>query len=362
MDIDTVQQVLSQVVAKVDLTTGLVCGVNIVLLVFARGLVRLVYHDTENNASFNRRVMVFRALNLLILIVFSYFHFYLPSQEKNIGLQLLAVLALCYLGYLSSHLANYLIIRRYGKKREIKGELRRIDTYTTRLINIFSQVFIFIIVLISSIQVLGYDTLLQTGSVLGIIGVFLALTSSVWAPDLFSGLIILNSDMVEEGDVIKFVDGDEVYGMVYKTKVFHTEILDLIGNHRIMLKNSNMRNYRLRNFSKFASAKGLREQLFFKIGYDVNPDDVRKMLQKACDKAIEDSDLAVQQNYDLDIAINETGDHAVEWVVSYYTKEVDSLPKLKRQLLELFLRTSRESGISLSTPLTHEIKPRQKLS
>ena len=50
--------------------------------------------------------------------------------------------------------------------------------------------------------------------------------------------------------------------------------------------------------------------------------------------------------------IKETGDHAVEWVFYYYTKNVEKLLLTRQRLLELMLTTSVEKGISLSTPLT----------
>jgi len=64
-------------------------------------------------------------------------------------------------------------------------------------------------------------------------GVLLAFTQSTWAPDVFSGLIILNSDMLEEGDIIEIKESEPVYGLVYKTKIFHTVILNLVDNHHV---------------------------------------------------------------------------------------------------------------------------------
>jgi len=63
--------------------------------------------------------------------------------------------------------------------------------------------------------------------------------------------------------------------------MFHTEILNLVNNHRVMLKNARLREFTIQNLSKFASAKGLREQLSFKIGYDISPEKVRKMFKAA---------------------------------------------------------------------------------
>jgi len=56
--------------------------------------------------------------------------------------------------------------------------------------------------------------------VIGFIGVFLALTSNIWALDVFHGLIILNSAMFSEGDVIQFNDGEQIYGLVIRLKFF----------------------------------------------------------------------------------------------------------------------------------------------
>lgn len=355
MDLDSLENAWTLLLSRMDLVSWLVATVNIVLLVFARKLVALVYHADSDSATFKRRLMIFRALNLLILIAFGYFRFYLPAPEKGFGLKLVAISVNAYLGYLGSHLASFLIIRRYGKSREVKGQMRRVDTYNTRLMSLFVQVFIFVIVLISSVRILGFDTLLEAGGVIGFIGVFLALTSNVWAPDLFSGLIILNSNLIQEGDVIVLKDSDEIYGTVYKTKVFHTEILDLVGNYRVMVRNSVLRHYLLRNYSKFASAKGLRDQLFFKIGYDVDPDAVIGMFEDAFERVRAQKETGIQAQNPMEVAIHATGDHAVEWVVSYYTKDVDRLPQIRRFLLSVILQCAGEGGISLATPLTHEV-------
>ena len=207
--------------------------------------------------------------------------------------------------------------------------------------------------MLSIIRLLGFDSLLEAGGVLGIVGVFLALTSSIWAPDIFHGLIILNSDMFSEGDVIQFKDGETVYGLVYKTKVFHTVILNIVNNHRIMIRNSKLRDFTLHNLSKFASAKGLRENLTFKIGYDVSPDKVKDLFETVYSMAKEDSGISIEEQYELEYGIKNTGDHAVDWVFYYYTKDVEKLMLTRQRLLLLMLEISIEKDISLSTPFTH---------
>jgi small-conductance mechanosensitive channel len=288
--------------------------------------------------------------------VFAYIYFHAQTVKgQGIPLKVLGVIGIIYFSYLVSQLVTYFILRSYGREREINGKKRFVSTYNARLLSIFSGVFIAIMALISIIQMLGYTSLLQAGGVIGFIGVFLALTNAVWAPDIFSGLIILNSDMLEEGDIIEIHDNEPIYALVYKTKVFHTVILNLIDNHRIMIRNSRLRDFTIHNLSKFASAKGLRESLIFNIGYDVPPKKVRAMFEDAYEEVRKQGSIGVENSRDLEIGVQDVGDHAVQWRVYYYTKAVDQLPKIKQQLLETFLKTSNKHGIALSTPFTHVI-------
>ena len=334
----------------------LILGVNLLLLIFARQILTLIFPNPEKVPNFSRKVMIFRALNLLIMITHGYYHFFQKESDlenKGFLVHVLAVLAVIYFAYLAMHLVHAFLVRQYGKEREINGKKRFISTYQTRMLSIFSSVFIGLIALVSIIRLLGFDSLLEAGGVIGLIGVFLALTSSIWAPDIFHGLIILNSDMISEGDVIQFKDGETIYGLVYKTKVFHTVILNVVNNHRVMIRNSKLRDFTVHNLSKFASAKGLRENLSFKIGYDVSTDRVKYLFEEVYELAKDDSSIAIEEQYDLEYGIKDTGDHAVEWLFFYYTKDVEKLMLTRQRLLQLMLETSIEKGISLSTPITY---------
>jgi len=344
---------------RFDTLGYVIIGVNILLLIFAKQILSQVYHNPEKVLNFSRKVMTFRALNLLIMLAYGYFRFFQGDKEletKSLGFNILAVLAIVYFAYLAMHLAHAFLVRQYGKQREIQGKKRYTSTYQTRLLSIFSSIFIGIIALLSIIRLLGFDSVLEAGGVIGIIGVFLALTSSIWAPDIFHGLIILNSDMFSEGDVIQFKDGEQIYGLVYKTKVFHTVILNIVNNHRVMIRNSKLRDFTVHNLSKFASAKGLRENLKFKIGYNVPVSDVQNLFETVYELAKTDSGIEVEEQYELEYGVHDTGDHAVEWVYYYYTKEVEKLMLTRQRLLQLMLETSVKKGISLSTPFTHTVQ------
>ena len=343
-------------VSLFDMSEAIVITVNVILMIFAGRIMSAIYHEPQNTTSFKLRVSIFRAFNLLIIIAFTYYHLYSTESNNGPGYKVVAITVILYLSYVVSHLLQFYIRKKYGKSREIEGIGQPVETYNSRLFSIFATVIIVVIAFVSIIRVLGFDSLLEAGGAIGIVGVFLALTQNAWAPDMFSGLIILNSGMVEVGDVIEFNEGEKSLGVVYKTKVFHTEILNLINNHRIMIKNSRLREQTIHNLSKFASAKGLREQLHFKINYSEDESKVRKMFNAAFDKAIEIDEIYVESQFPLEINVAETGDHAVEWCVYYYTKQVKNLISTRQLFREEILKMSKEMNISLATPLTHIVE------
>ncbi len=338
----------------IDALTWLVIGVNVLLILFARPLVRLASgHDTPEGL-LRLRVHVLQSLNLAIVLGFAYWHLF-SGGEGQWGRILLGIFVLVYLAYLVAHLLGIWILRRYGRRRQIRGEWRWVETYQSRLLTLVTRLFVFIITLITLVRMLGFESLLEAGGVLGFIGVLLALTQATWAPDLFSGLIMLNSNVLEEGDVIRLDGQPELFGVVFKTKMFHTEILDITANHRILMRNAALRDRVIRNLSKFASARGLRDRLSFKIGYDTSVQRVRDMLEAAWKRVTEARPEGVEVQYPVEIGLLATGDHALEWGVFYYTKTPERLPAIRQQLNQIFLETAEDHGISLATPLTHQV-------
>ncbi len=340
--------------ARIDLVDYVVIALNLLLMISAKWILQFFQAENTDTSRFLLKVQSFRALNLLILLTYGYNSIYLSNDENGPGLKLVSIWVIIYLSYLTKQIFSYWVRKKYGKLREINGVQRSIETYNSRLLSLLSGVVIFVIAMISIINVMEFNSLLQAGGVVGIIGVFLALTQNAWAPDIISGLIFLNSGMIEEGDVIELDDNGQIIGVVFKTKMFHTEILNLVNNHRIMLKNSKLRDFTIQNLSKFASAKGLREQLCFKIGYSVPPEKVRQMFLAAEEKVKTECGNCFGNGQSFEIGILDTGDHAVEWSVFYYTKEVKSLMSIRRTIRECILKTAGEFGISLSTPITHQ--------
>ena len=338
-----------------DVSLLFIILINLLLMAFARHILVRVYHEAEESPGFRKRVTIFRAFNAVIIVSFILSRLLGESEESNPAFVVFSVLVVLYLSYASLHLINYWVRVRYGRRRELDGSHHVVDTYNSRLLSIFAAIFIYIIALVSIVRILGFDSLLEAGGAIGIIGVFLALTQSAWAPDIISGLVILNSKMMDVGDVVEFNDGEKTLGVVYKTRIFYTEILNLTNNHRIMIKNTRLREQTIHNLSKFASARGLRECLVFKVDYAVDSARVREMFDTAFARAVEDTAISLEAKYPIEVGMNDAGDYAVEWCCYYYTKDIKNLISTRQQVRERIVAVASEMDISLATPSLHLI-------
>lgn len=325
-------------------------AVNVMLVIFARPIIQRFISGSVPQKTLDLRVYLLRGLNITILFVYGYVYLYKPSNGASVGIKILGILAIFYLANMCNYFLQYLVHKHYGKARELGDKTLYVETYQSRLLSILAAVFVTIIAIISIVHMLGFDSMLEAGGVIGIIGVFLGLTQSSWAPDIISGLIILNSDMLEEGDIIETNCG--ILGRVYKTKLFHTEVLNISNNHRIMIRNSHLRDKIIHNLSKFSSAKGLRECLSFNIGYDTPSEKIKEMFEVAFQRALKE-EVPLESNTHIEIKVLETGDHAVTWGVLYHIKRVDKILNVRRDFREIILETSHAFDISLATPITH---------
>ncbi len=340
--------------------TIIVIGICLLLAFLATPITKMLAVGGIEEAPLRRRAMFKRIINVLIAALLALKHLYPDLFAQNTWLlRMVYVLTTIYLLYLANQIIGYFITRNFGEPKVVGEKSHFADTYSSRALSLLASVVIFVLGLIICVRILGFESMLEAGGVLGIIGVFLALTQSSWAPDIIAGLVILNSRMVEEGDVLQLGDGPKpVVGVVFKTKMFHTEVLNLANNHRLMVRNTKLREYNVHNLSKFASAKGLRECLTFNIDYMVSADDVHELLQAAYQHAVE-QDLPVREDFEPEIRVLDTGDYAVKWGFFYYIKEVKQILATRQKMREIILQESIERGISLATPVLQNTEMKQ---
>ncbi|WP_456412240.1 mechanosensitive ion channel domain-containing protein [Thiolapillus sp.] len=329
-------------------------GANLLLLLFSRPLLKLVFPEGDDQQRFRGRLNVFRIANI-IAVVFVTTNAVMHPQGGTVWVtRTLGVLLAIYVGWLCFYVMSRLIRRRWGHERTRAEETIYVETYNSRLLTLIGGVVISIVVLVAVIRILGFSTLLEAGGVLGVIGVMLALTQGSWVPDLVSGLVILNSRLIEEGDIIQLGEDDDQIGMVFRTKVFFTEVLHLANNHRILIQNTKLRNMTVHNLSRFASAKGLREALSINVSYDVTEQQVNELFTRVIELSRDDPDLPIENQYEVEIRATRSGDYAVQWTCFYYIKETRQVLKIRQLMLALLLKVARERNISLETPVLYQ--------
>ncbi len=326
---------------------------NLVLIAFSRPLLKAVSRSATSDEAFSGKLHFFRAANVLVVLLVVFSNAVLPVLSHSWMTRLLGAVLVAFLGYLSAHVANYLIKRRFGRVREVNGVQTWTETYNVRVLSLLSSVLLFVMVLIAEVRILGFDSLLEAGGVIGFVGVLLALTQGAWAPDIIGGLVILNSRLVEEGDVIEINPGEPIIGTVYKTKIFHTELLNPVNNHRIMIGNATLRGTIIHNLSKFASARGLREAIVLKVGYDTAEGSMHELVAAVFEALRKDGDCGVEHKYPPELHATDAGDFAVEWTVFYYTKDIRHLLTTRHTVLAAFIEEARARGIELATPRLH---------
>jgi small-conductance mechanosensitive channel len=321
----------------------LIIGASLLLFMAATPICRWLNDDD----GLSMRISMMRILNSLIIIgVFAD----VLLHEYTLLSKLTQSLMVVYFAVIGTQFINFFIRQRFGKLVNSKNKRQISDTYSSRGLSLFVAAVVSVVAIVSCMRILGLNSLLEAGGAIGIIGLFLALTQASWAPDIISGLIILNSRMAEEGDVVQFNMGSgNIVASIFKTKVFHTEFLDLANNHRLMVRNAKLRDYGIQNLSRFASAKGLRERLVFNIDYAHSEQEVSGMMDRAF-LEIDKNEDSREQQFAHEVRVLDTGDHAVTWAVYYYIKDVKQLLKIKQIFRAHILAESKRSNISLATP------------
>lgn len=306
----------------------------------------------NNDEGLVTRISMMRILNFLIILAVIVNGVFLNSSDWLV--KTTQSLIVIYFAVLITQIINYFIRRRFGKVHQTKNKTTISDTYSSRGLSLIVAIVMTIIAIISCLRLMGLNSLLEAGGALGIIGLVLAMTQASWAPDIISGLIILNSHFCEDGDVIQFnMDGRETVASIFKTKLFHTECLDLANNHRVMIRNAKLRDFGIQNLSRFASARGLRECLLFNIDYKHSEQEVTAMINRAF-KQIDDLEGLREDQHDTEVFVNDTGDYAVTWAVYYYIKDIKRLLKIRQLFRSYILAESIKSNISLATPILQQ--------
>jgi len=118
------------------------------------------------------RVALMRTLNGLIIIAIlikAFLRVKFPEASQTMIVDVIQVLMTIYFTVLIIQVVHYLILRRFGKKRDSQNRLMYADTYSSRALSLFAGVFIAIIALVMCLKALGLNSWLEASGVIGII-------------------------------------------------------------------------------------------------------------------------------------------------------------------------------------------------
>ena len=346
---------------------------NIILFLFSSKIVKFLNAGQENT----KQLSLFRSLNF----AFFFFHaldwlmLFLNQNYENHFFKMGLSIVLIYTGIIFYSIATLYTKAKFGITKEVDETKVFYDSYSSRMVNILLLVFIGLMVMMYIIKIWGFTSLLETTGLFGLVIAFLALTNAIWAPDLYYGMVILNSNMLEDGDVISFSHGERHPYIISKVTFIYTILLDVTNNHRIMIRNAKMVDATINNLSKKASLEGLRHHHIFKIGYPKHKENtqeeyleyksrVDKMFTFIQEQAFENEEILVNANVPFTWYVKDTGDYAIEYILTYHLSslpETRSTKKIRAYLLatprlitEIALYASYKYGIDFSTPIVHQ--------
>jgi hypothetical protein len=352
---------------------GLMALFNIVLLL-AAGPISRVFNDGRNS-DFQQGLLRVLAYLLLILTVTDLLLVWLlPGYHQffyRLGLSLVPV----YGAIFSFNIISHFIRQRFGFERKIDDKQVFLDSYNSRLMDIFAVVLLILVGIYALIKIWGLDSLLETTGIFGLLFAFLALTNQIWAPDIYYGMVILNSDMMSDGDTIRMENEKNIY-IINKVTFIYTILLNIQNNHRSLIRNSRLINVTVENLTKRASVDGLREVLQYNIGYpemhghnreqrELDMQKFKRRVETMFTSVTEQLDgrenTKINANCEMEWALTNAGDYALQYSLWYY---LEALPNTKvtrniRQHLlatryminQLVFEQSLIDGVDLSTPL-----------
>ena len=268
--------------------------------------------------------------------------------------------------------------KRFGKEKTQDGKSVYIETYSSRLIDLVLLIVVALSVIYALIKIWGADSLLEATGIYGIIAAFLAFTSSIWAPDIISGLIILNTEILEDGDVV-IIDGHANEYIIGRVTLIYVVLYDVRNNNRTLMRNSQFTQSRIDNLSRVASTNGIRQGLVYKIGYPAFTGDKEARLAQLAEfkKSIDDmfeatfthccesENIKINPNKSFDWAMTSAGDFALEYTLWIYLERIPNskiTSTIRRHLMgtiyainQAVYDASIAEDIDLSTPDVHQI-------
>ena len=321
-------------------------AVNLLLFVLSRPMAQK-YSEIKDEDRSRARLKVLHFLNFSLFLCYLLAVSFKIDVAKQVSQSFLVVLAT----FLLIHFIEVFLQAKYGKKLEIEGFTRNVDTHTSKTLELFCAIVILVITIVFLINLWGLESWMQKTSVLGFIALFCFATKEYWVGDFLSGIFIIGQGRVMRGDVIR-VPNEDVFGIVLQTKGLQTIVRDMIRRHDVILPNALLLRNRV-DILHSESSRGVRDYIDFKLGYGIDSKKITDFLREVWDNACDTA--AIDRDQSPNIALKDCGDHAATWRLSYTLKSPHQVIACQNTVREAAYDLQDKHGIQVSTPLTHKL-------
>ena len=374
-------ELLPQLTQAQWLLHGLGFALNISLFLLAAPILNLVESGRDSDA----KLRLFRFLNILVFLlhVVDLLILSANSEYENYFVKFALSLMAIYGALFFYSLCSYFSRKKFGLEKELDNTQVFLDTYSSRLVDIILLVIIVLSTILVLINMWGANSLLETTGIFGVIAAFLAFTSNIWAPDIISGLIILNTQILEDGDVV-VVDGYPDEYIISKVTLIYVILYDVRNNHRTLIRNSSFTQRKIDNLSRLASTDGVRQALCYNISYpELDAEDeenrraqlasfksrVERMFKNSFEQCCGQKDIKINEGRPFEWALTSAGDYALEYTLWIYLERIPNTrvtSTIRKHLMSTVYKVNEavysESAIakvSLATPTLLDITNRQ---
>ena len=318
--------------------------INLLILIFGKHIINHLSVQTLGAAPFQLRLL--RILNAALFLTYFFavaFQFQLGSNISHTGLLVL-------LTYLIWQLTHSIILKKYGRKREVEGTSIYVESYTSSNLKLIALLILGVISGLVFLNLWKLEWLLQTTSFLGALAVLIFTTKDYWLKDFISGIIVISNGNIERGDVIRIPD-ENILAIVLETRTMLTLLRDVIRNHNITVPNSLLLNKQVEILTT-ESRKGIYDYVEFNIGYETDSEKAKAYLLDVLKRACKIT-ATINAEREGNIMLVENGDHAVTWRVLYNLRFEHEIATARNAVKLAAFELQDEHGVKLPTPLTH---------
>ena len=309
------------------------------------------YGEIKDESKMRARLRILHGFNLTVFITFVVS--VAINDDRFPADQISQTSLTLLITYLLIHLAEVLLLSRYGKAITVMGFTRRVETSTSRTLELVACGVILLSMMIVLINVWGLTSSLQTTGVVGFLAVLVFTTKDYWLRDFLSGILLISGDRMQRGDVIS-IPAEDILGIILEIRGLQTSIRDLVRGHDIEIPNSSLLKHRV-DFFKENPGGPFRDYVDFKIGYNTSPATINKFLKSVFTKACQESD-GIDTDREPRIALKENEDHAARWRLAYVLKSPQKLLSIRDAVNLAAYELQGEFDLSVSTPVTVEMQ------